>query len=161
MSPTTHETTPTTHPEAAAAPSRRPRRSALLLVVAVLAALVLSACTPQQNEAHTLVNNTRAAHGLRALHMHGTLNNKAQAWAEQLAREGGLRHSNLASGAPAGWRALGENVGVGYSIRQVHDAYMNSPSHRANILGNWTHAGYGVATSRDGRTFTVQVFMRA
>jgi uncharacterized protein YkwD len=112
-----------------------------------------------QETASTLVNSSRTARGLRALRISGTLNAKAQAWSAYLARIGRLEHSNLASGVPSNWRALAENVGYAGTIRSVHDAYMNSSGHRANILGNYTHLGTGV-TVKGNRVYVVHVFMR-
>ena len=35
--------------------------------------------------------------------------------------------------------------------------WMDSPGHRANLLGNYTHVGFGVATNGQGDTWVVQV----
>lgn len=145
----------------------RPRRTKRLVRVLALTlglfvfAGVLTACnTPQQEQAGALINQTRRAHGRSQLGMNLELTRKAQGWAEHLAARCTLQHSNLASGIGYSWRALGENVGYGGSISQVHDAYMNSPGHRANILDRrWNYMGTGVANGC-GRTFTVQVFMQ-
>lgn len=128
--------------------------------LAVLLALVLAGC---QSEGQAAVlrelNADRRAHGLAALPAHGTLDAKAQAWAEKMARDGRLSHSNLASGAPRCWRALGENVGMGPSAAHVQDLYMRSSGHRANILDRrWTDVGVGYAKGPGG-VYTVQVFM--
>jgi hypothetical protein len=141
-------------------PRRGRARRLVVLVLASVLVLGLAACTPDQGEAYDLINATRRAHGLGELQWNGQLGDKAQAWAEHMARQGRISHSNLADGAPSGWRALGENVGVGGSIGAVHTAYMNSPGHRANIVNpRWTHVGTGVARS-GGRVYTVQVFMQ-
>lgn len=135
----------------------------LPLVAALLTALLLSACTPEQNEAYGYVNDSRAAHTLAGLGWHGDLGAKAQAHAEQMAQRGTIYHSSLTSDIPSTvcWRSLGENVGVGGSIKQVHDAYMRSPGHKANILkGVYTHVGTGVAKGKDGRVYTVHVFLQ-
>jgi uncharacterized protein YkwD len=149
-----------TAPPAVAARRRR-SRPLLLLVASLVAMVVLGACTPEQNESNRLVNDARAAYGIPGLMIHGQMNDKAQAWAERMAAEGRIFHSDLVSGAPAGWTLLGENVGVGYSLQQIQDAYMNSAPHRANILDRrFTHVGYGVARGADGRIYSVQYFMR-
>lgn len=134
----------------------RPLRVAL----AVALALVLTACLSSgQSAVQNELNADRRAHGRSALRSHSTLNKKAQAWAERLARENRLYHSTLSSGAPSCWRSLGENVGYGSSVASVQDAYMRSTAHRANVLKstwNWV----GVGTARNGsRVFTVQVYM--
>ena len=130
-------------------------------VVAVALALMLTAClssgqTSVQNE----LNADRKAYGLRALPTHDSLNRKAQAWAEKIARDGRLSHSVLSSGAPSCWRSLGENVGYGPSVAAVEDAYMKSSGHRANILSSkWNYVGVGYAKA-GSRVYTVQVFMQ-
>ena len=139
---------------------RRTRKRAALLALVLLAGVVLGACmNPQQQETFDLVNASRARAGLPALTIDLEAQNKAQAWAEQMARENRLYHSNLADGM-TGWRMLAENVGYGSSIAQVHEAYMNSSGHKANILNNRvTHIGTGVARG-NGRTWTVHVFVQ-
>jgi uncharacterized protein YkwD len=121
----------------------------------------LAACdTPQQQEVGTLINRSRSNYGRRTLSSNFQLSTKAQSWANTLASRCSLSHSNLASGINYNWRALGENVGYGRSIADVHSAYMNSPGHTANILDRrWNYMGTGVAYGC-GKVFTVQEFMQ-
>ncbi|QYG93549.1 CAP domain-containing protein [Iamia sp. SCSIO 61187] len=138
---------------------RRPTSRIVLAGVAVLVALLLAAClTSGQDAVLRELNSDRRAHGLASLPAHGTLTAKAQAWAEKMAREGRLSHSNLASGAPRCWQRLGENVGYGSSAAAVQDAFMRSSGHRANVLGRWTDVGVGYAKAGN-RVYVVQVFM--
>jgi uncharacterized protein YkwD len=140
--------------------ARLVRVLALTLGLFVFAGVTTACTTPQQDQVGALINQTRAQHGRSQLGMNLELTRKAQGWAENLASRCTLQHSNLASGVTYNWRALGENVGYGGSISQVHNAYMNSSGHRANILdGRWNYMGTGVAYGC-GRTFTVQVFMQ-
>jgi uncharacterized protein YkwD len=124
----------------------------------VTATAKLPAYTTQQRRIAELVNQTRRSNGRGALALHRRLTDKAQAWAEHMAAQGRLSHSNLATGVPAGWRALAENVGVGSSIVEVHNAFLRSGGHRANILGNFNHLGTGYASGH-GRVWICQVFM--
>ena len=52
---------------------------------------------------------------------------------------------------------MGENILSGpgsFSTSQMQQAWMNSPSHRANILnGAFTQVGVGIAYSSDGRVW--------
>ena len=139
---------------------RTPQRLLRGVVAAVAMITLLAGClSPEQDTALNALNKDRRAYGLSTLKTNMALQNKAQAWAERLARENRLFHSNLTSGAPACWRGLGENVGYGGSIGQVQSAYMQSPKHKANITnGSYTSVGVGVATN-GSRVFTVQVFM--
>lgn len=148
------------------------RRGAGVLAIG-LTALLLSACTPEQTQVQTLVNNTRKTAALRTLSDHPTMDTKAQNWAATLAKTCTLSHSTLATGAPAGWIWLGENVGLGWStnnadatankaaIQKVHDAFMASAGHKVNIVYKTaTHQGSGVAPCANdkNRIIVVQEF---
>jgi uncharacterized protein YkwD len=124
----------------------------------VTATVRIPAYTSEQRRIAELVNQSRRANGRGSLPLHRQLTDKAQAWAEHMAREGRLSHSNLSSGVPPGWRSLAENVGTGTSIAGVHQAFMASSGHRANILGNFNHIGTGYAVGH-GRVWICQVFM--
>jgi uncharacterized protein YkwD len=157
-------TAPTRATTTEGARQRRVRRMvrvvALTLGLFVLAGATTACNTPQQEQVGALINRSRSSRGLNQLSMNLELTTKAQGWAQTLAGRCSLSHSNLASGISYNWRALGENVGYGGSIAQIHTAYLNSPGHKANILDRrWTHMGTGVAYGC-GRTFTVQVFMQ-
>ncbi|HYI61641.1 MAG TPA: CAP domain-containing protein [Acidimicrobiales bacterium] len=142
---------------------RTPRpRTRALAGVAIVLTLALAACmSAEQTRAVDALNRDRRAHGLRSLPTHDALNQKAQAWADKIARDNRLSHSNLAQGLPGCYRSAGENVGYDSSVEAVEAGYMASPGHRANILDRkWTHVGVGAA--RNGsRWFTVQVFLQA
>jgi uncharacterized protein YkwD len=78
-----------------------------------------------------------------------------------MAREGDLFHTqNPASYYLEGmsWSTWGENVGVtSGTVRDVHKAFMASPSHRSNVLGRgFRHIAIG-AVRVDG-TLWVTVF---
>jgi uncharacterized protein YkwD len=152
------------------APRRRGRR--LLSLVAALAAVlmlsgVLTSCeTTAEDRRLTidLINLSRGQNRVPLLRENGELNTKADAWASQMRDRCQISHSRLADGAPSGWQKLGENVGRGGTISQVHLAYLNSPGHRRNILDpafNQVGAAAVYGTCNGHRmVFTVQVFMR-
>ena len=132
-----------------------------MAIVALLVALLGSACTPEAGKASGLLQESRAQYGLPELQFNTMLHFKAQAWAEQLARQGYLSHSRLTDGNHSTtWTKLGENVGYAWSLEQAQAAFMNSPPHRANILDRtYNKVGTGVARSGDGRIWVVQEFM--
>jgi serralysin len=134
------------------------RRFAALAGVGLSALLLAGCMTPDESHALQVINHDRAVNGVYGLGENFALNDKAQRWADWLAQRSGgtcsmatLSHSNLADGAPAGWRMLGENVGCRVAPGTVADAvgplqtsFMNSPGHRANILnGNFNTGGIG------------------
>lgn len=148
----------------------RVRKIGLLAAVFAVLALsgVLSSCEstrPELNAVRDAINASRAAAGLPALKENVTLDIKADAWAQTLRDACRIWHSNLADGAPKEWRKLGENVGMGGAIDQIHVAYMNSPGHRANILDpTFTQVGTAAVWGNCNgyRTvFTVHEFMRS
>jgi uncharacterized protein YkwD len=135
-----------------------------LLVAAVAACLTLglSACTPESWSCFDMINNSRWQAGRAPVNFHGDLWFKAQGWADQLSHDQYLHHSNLADGVGhLPWRKLGENVGVGWTLSSVHNAFMASTAHRNNILDPaFNHAAVGVAVDWYGRYWIVQEFMR-
>ena len=55
--------------------------------------------------------------------------------------------------------SAGENLGAGESIRSIVEAWMESPSHRRNILNpDWYSAGAGIIRMEGGRIIVVTVF---
>lgn len=146
----------------------RARRTKLLLAVVVLLTMaVLGACESNQAELNAVrdqVNASRAAAGLPALRENLVLDIKADRWAQGMRDQCRIWHSRLADGAPPNWRKLGENVGMGGNVGQIHDAYMNSPGHRANVLDpSFTEIGTAAVWGNCNgyRTlFTVHVFMK-
>jgi len=161
-------------PPAARTP-RNDRRSTgrklLLVAAAMVFGLLGASCesTPEERDAvRDMVNSSRAAAGLPPLRQNLALNLKADSWAQTMRNQCRIWHSRLSDGAPPNWKKLGENVGMGGNIGQVHQAYMNSPGHRANVLDPaftsiGTAAVWGECTvgGRSYRTvFTVHVFMR-
>jgi uncharacterized protein YkwD len=140
--------------------TRRVRTTVLLAAAMAVLALVGVSCTKnaQAFDSAARVNDTRTRMGLRALAIDDTLVNKAQAWAEHMARAGSISHSRLSDGAGNDWAVLGENVGVAGSTAQMHSLFMNSPAHRDNIVsGSYNRIGTGVAEA-GGKLYVVQVF---
>ena len=115
----------------------RSKKAAKVIALALAMALVLSSCfTDEQNEVANRVNGSRTYRNMQPMGQNLELTLKAQAWAEHLAGIDRLEPSNLSSGVSDRWRSLGENVGVGSSIASVHQSYLDSSGHRANISSN-------------------------
>ena len=82
---------------------------------------------------------------------------------------GKLSHNpNKSKQVGDGWARLGENVGVAHPgggeaaesiIKRLHQAFMNSAGHRANILGDYNQIGLGAVWSNGSLWITV-VFMK-
>ncbi len=95
------------------------------------------------------LNGLRASKGLRPLGVHGGLVNMARGWSSHMASVGSISHNpNMAAQAPANWARLGENVGMGPSVDSLHNAFVASASHYANMVnGHYDSVGVGVVQS--------------
>jgi len=73
---------------------------------------------------------------------------------------GTIFHNPNLAAATSDWLGLGENVGVGASVGSLHEAFMRSPGHRDNILGDYNYVGVGVAEGSDNLLWVTVIFMR-
>jgi hypothetical protein len=107
-----------------------------------------------------MTNADRAAARLGALSTAGDLQSLAQSRANEMAKAGRIYHTTNLGSRVSGWKRLGENVGRGPELRDIETAFMNSPSHRENILDpGFTQLGVGVTF--DGKEyFYVAVIFR-
>jgi uncharacterized protein YkwD len=156
-------------------------------VAAVCCALLLAGCestAPTDVEAPTapgsstigavidLTNQERTRQGLAPLSSDERLARAAQLQVEQMIRHGRLEHvlpeaqyprpEDRLAAAGYGWQAYGENLAFGYAdARAAVQGWMESPSHRANILGtSFTQIGVGQGRDENGRPYYAQVFGR-
>jgi Cysteine-rich secretory protein family len=101
-----------------------------------------------------LVNADRASAGQAPLTVDAGLATIAQDWTDSLAQSGTLSHNpNMSSLLPSDWTRWGENVGEGPTAPIIDQAFMASPEHRANALGQFSEIGVGVAVDADGEIF--------
>ena len=107
------------------------------------------------------INSLRASKGLNQLTVDGQLQGVARRWTDRMVAAGQISHNpNLASEVSGGWTKLGENVGVGYDVDGLMQAFINSPAHYKNLVDpEWTHLGVGATVSADGRIYTTHNFM--
>lgn len=113
-----------------------------------------------------LVNAERAKYGLSALTVNAKASLAAQVRAAEQARSFSHTRPNGTScftalrEAGVSYRTAGENIAYGQRTPQeVVTAWMNSSSHRANILGSqYTQIGAGY-TTRNGTAYWAQFFI--
>jgi uncharacterized protein YkwD len=107
------------------------------------------------------INSLRASRGLSQLQVSGELVRVARSWTERMVSDGRISHNpNVGSQVNEPWQRLGENVGVGYGVDDLMDAFVASPAHYANLVDPaWTHVGVGVVWGGDGRMYTTHLFM--
>jgi hypothetical protein len=109
-----------------------------------------------------LMNAERAANGLAPLTYRLDVVPVARAWTDRMAGEQHLYHNpSLSTEMPGDWTSIGENVGYGSSVGQLHTAFMNSPGHRANVLGDFHSVGIGVTTDAKGTMWVTLDFIKS
>lgn len=123
-----------------------------------------------ENKVVTLVNQERAKRGLRALTNNWQLERVARYKSTDMMNKHYFSHTSPTYGSPFNmmenfgirFSAPGENIAKGQRTpEEVMSAWMNSPGHRANILGgNYTQIGVGFAKDSSGVTYWTQMFIR-
>ena len=106
------------------------------------------------------INSARSGSGLNELQVYWDLTDDARRHTNDMVEAGEIFHSSNLGGVTSGWWALGENVGVGADVSQLHEAFMASSPHRANILGDFNYVGVGTAYSEDGYLYVTVIFMK-
>lgn len=116
-----------------------------------------------------LINADRRAKGLPNLSMNVQLTGVARAWTPTMAKANKISHNpNMARAVAGSWTRLGENVGVSRpggdtpeaQVKRLHAAFMNSPAHKANVLGDFTQIGIGTQFTSDGSMWVTVMFMK-
>ena len=144
------------------------------VVIAVLiffcgGGLAQSESTNAERELLHAANQERKAHGLPALRPDEALTIAARKHAELMAEQGRVAHQlpgepdlparARAAGAHFAW--LSENVDEGPNAAAIHQSFMKSPQHRANIMdSDMDSVGIGVA-ERKCELFAVEDFSKA
>jgi uncharacterized protein YkwD len=111
-------------------------RLLLVLVACVLltaASVTAAQAAPTRVEKKLLhyMNHARVNHGLVRLHFGSTLQTGAHSWARYLLMHDSFYHARLSSGTSEniGWLSCRRR----WAVKLVH-MWLNSPSHRANLL---------------------------
>lgn len=93
------------------------------------------------------MNASRTEAGLDKLSLDPELSKVARVHTNEMIRRGELYHtpSERLGRRVTNWIVLGENIGVGSSVRSLYRQFMNSEAHRDNIMNvGFKHVGVGV-----------------
>jgi uncharacterized protein YkwD len=136
--------------------------TAVILLVTVLALGTTTAFAGLRGQMLALTNQSRRAHGTQALRMDHRVSHKVKHHSRKMARSEALFHTanvpRYLRGRNYNW--WGENVGYTYQsdLGSLQRAFMNSRSHRKNVLNDaYDRVGIGVER-RDGRVWVTLVF---
>jgi cysteine-rich secretory family protein len=141
------------------------RRSTAVLALSAIAVVLLvaspsSASSAQEQDFVARINAERSNYGAGSVSVKDDLTQVARDWSAQMASEGGIRHDPNIEGKISGWTMLGDNVGRGPSVAAIHDAFMDSPTHRSIILdSDYNQVGVGVVSS-GGYLYVTEIFVR-
>jgi uncharacterized protein YkwD len=140
-----------------------------LLILGTVVALLASAWAPAQAGSRStphrarllrLVNDIRRHHAVKRLDLNRKLSRYAKKHSAEMAARRRLFHTSDLYSRVRAYRARswGENVGVGGTIKRVVRAWMNSWSHRQNVLNRRFHkTGVGVV-KRNGKFWLTQIY---
>ncbi len=134
---------------------------ATLGFLAPLAGSASAAVEDAEHQFVDLINVERANAGLGGLVVRDEIVPIARTWTAKLIADGALSHNPaLGTQLPSGWTRYGENVGFGGTVETLHQAFMDSPGHRANILGDYNQVGVGAERDSSGRLWVTVDFMK-
>ncbi|MDD3693556.1 MAG: SafA/ExsA family spore coat assembly protein [Oscillospiraceae bacterium] len=123
-----------------------------------------------ENEVIRLINIERTSRGIPALATNWELSRVARYKSQDMINRNYFAHNSPTYGSPFNmmenfglrFSSAGENIAYGQRTpREVVNAWMNSPGHRANILSqSFSHTGVGAAKKANGTLYWTQMFMR-
>jgi uncharacterized protein YkwD len=150
---------------------RVPHRVAALITLLIFctASGAQQKTSDAERQLFNAVNQERKGHGLQPLKSDEALTTAARQHAQRMAEQGTISHQLLgepnllsrarAAGAHFGW--LSENVDEGPNPAAIHQSFMKSPQHRANVMdSDMDSVGIGIA-ERNGQLFAVEDFSKA
>ncbi|MBV9097376.1 MAG: CAP domain-containing protein [Frankiaceae bacterium] len=129
-------------------------------VTAVVApAVALASNSSMESQFIAKMNAAREANGLRPYSVSSDLTSIARQHSNEMASQGRLYHNPNLTSQVQNWQAVGENVGDGPTVDDIHSAFMHSPEHRANILDHdYTQVGVGVTVDSSGQVWVTEDF---
>lgn len=113
-----------------------------------------------------LVNQHRQSIGKTALIRNSAADELATEHSNYMISKGAISHDNFGDRfqklrQEVNANAAGENVAAGYpTAAAVMQGWINSPGHKANIEGDFTHIGIASVSDSQGRYYFTQLFYR-
>jgi uncharacterized protein YkwD len=105
------------------------------------------------------IDNARVKNDRARLAFDDDLSKAARVHSKRMAKRDTLYHNDnqsIRTLLKGTWEVLGENVGNGKDVAQIHRAFMRSPEHRANVLRpGYRKVGVGVFRKAGRQWITV------
>ena len=122
--------------------------------------------SPIETKIANLINQHRVSKGLNPLEKINHISNVSEGHDDYMISINTLTHALFAQReenlrTTLGAVAVGENIACNFSTAQsVVTAWIESPAHKANMEGNYTHFGIAVKTNAEGKMYFTNMFIR-
>ena len=117
-------------------------------------------------EAMNLINTYRVSVGLNALQQINHISYKSEEHDHYMIRNNVVNHNDFVARSEnlisvLGAKRVGENIAYNYNSSQsVVNAWLNSPTHKENLEGDYTHFGISIRTNPDGKKYYTNIFVK-
>ena len=117
-------------------------------------------------ETMNLINNYRVSLGLNALEQINYISYKSEGHDNYMIANNVVNHNDFVARAEdimkvIGAKTVSENIAYNYNTPQAAlDAWLNSPSHKSNIVGDFTHFGIAIRLNADGKKYYTNIFVK-
>lgn len=123
--------------------------------------------TPDEIELARIINSYRVSQGKNALEVVNHISFKSQEHNHYMIDNNVVNHDYFDSRASnikqvLGAVVVGENIAYNYSTPNAAlNAWKNSPGHKANLEGNYTHFGISITVNpANGKKYYTNIFMK-
>ena len=139
---------------------------AITFLMAFFAAELFAADADVPHKMLALANEERSSMNLPPVVFDESLAAVARAHSADMLANSFFAHESPTTGTPAdrvasakiAVQTQGENIAMGLTPEICHTNLMNSPPHRAAILGEYTHCGVGFVEAPNGMLYITQLF---
>lgn len=117
-------------------------------------------------ETMAIINSYRISIGLNELKEINHISYKSEEHDNYMISNNVVNHDDFVSRSGnimkvLGAKSVAENIAYNYNSPQAAvDAWLKSPTHKANIEGNFTHFGLAIRISADGKKYYTNIFAK-
>jgi uncharacterized protein YkwD len=117
-------------------------------------------------EAMNIINKYRESVGLLPLQQINHVSFKSEEHDDYMINNNVVNHNNFVERSEniisvLRAKRVGENVAYNYNTPQsAVTAWLNSPSHKENIVGDYTHFGIAIKTNAQGKKYYTNIFVK-
>jgi len=117
-------------------------------------------------ETMNLINTYRTSIGLKVLKQNNYISLKSEEHIKYMITNNVVNHDNFPTRSQNIIESIGatnvaENIAYNYNIPQsVLTAWLNSPSHKKHIEGDFTHFGISIRVNSDGKKYYTNIFIK-